>query len=856
MGQVTDEACQRCGVYGLTTESWYESSMMSRPSLASLRIGAEEGCPCCRIVVDALDTRKPRWIVGDGGTIGLDWLPGIGTLRVRESDDVQDSIYICRHIDSTRGREDSEDLFLGTRFSARPEVVSDTTSSLSLDCAAAWLADCDAKHPACAEPFFRSPGLTRSNIAEGDTSAKHMPSRVLDVQANGEQGASDSIRLVEGLTPPHPYVALSYCWGSDLDSVCKTTVVTRQAHLQSITVADLPQTIQDAILVCRRLHVRYLWVDSLCIVQDDMDDWSREAADMCNVYQWSYVTIAVHSATSCKQGFLGKQRFGQPECQEVFWTDASSATDGGGPGKTKTKMLLRVRDKAYEETETALDKRAWTLQEAVLPRRVLRFFGYEMAWECQTTNQCECGGDLDNFASHLPLLGLEFRQLEDTDSDTGPASRSDNAGLSAYGDSEDSDGTPSLPGDVASSNGGDAVEAPTDSRYDDTSPPTNALAGRNWMRLVEQYSQRSLTQLSDKLIAIDGLARLVTLATTGLEDAVASSPAGDHTVIRPAYVEGLFRAHFPSQLLWRVRHTDTPNQKEAVFAPEEDAVSPSQDDSEGEHQEPATWPVDGAEPLWVPSATCRPDTLEAPSWSWASVEAPVEYPFGFLEQTDSLLEVRDFAPRPFTAPAGTGRNITVLQARTRAVPVSMRVASWTLSETQLVRLHIVRSMSGVAFTFSPDEERQPDLHLDDPALPCWVAHGNFSDRALRREWCARRAKAAQAVGSGAISWREGCQHRPRSSSSRWCPTCRFPDKGWGWNERGPDRQYSWSMCCVEVLGRKYPGSTGIHFLVLGPSTRVKGAWTRIGAGNYIRWDHHPLQNDLFWRGRVEHLSIV
>lgn len=75
-------------------------------------------------------------------------------------------------------------------------------------------------------------------------------------------------------------------------------------RIQGIEVHKLPKTFQDAVRVTRELGKRYLWIDSLCIIQDDPDDWKREAMKMETVYSMAYLTIAATSAHDSAQGFL------------------------------------------------------------------------------------------------------------------------------------------------------------------------------------------------------------------------------------------------------------------------------------------------------------------------------------------------------------------------------------------------------------------------------------------------------------------------------------------------------------------------------------------------------------------------
>ncbi|KAK8062786.1 heterokaryon incompatibility protein-domain-containing protein [Apiospora hydei] len=72
----------------------------------------------------------------------------------------------------------------------------------------------------------------------------------------------------------------------------KTTTETLSSHLNGIAIADLPQSFQDAVDITRRLGIRYLWIDSLCIIQDCKKDWDSEAQRMAEIYESSHVTIA------------------------------------------------------------------------------------------------------------------------------------------------------------------------------------------------------------------------------------------------------------------------------------------------------------------------------------------------------------------------------------------------------------------------------------------------------------------------------------------------------------------------------------------------------------------------------------
>ena len=131
----------------------------------------------------------------------------------------------------------------------------------------------------------------------------YLPLRVIDI---GDEVRSQRLRLhITERNERGFYATLSYRWGSKVP--LRTTQRTLKRHMQSLEFQNLPQTFQDAIRVTRLLGIRYLWIDSLCIIQDDHQDWLNQAAEMGSIYQHSLVTIAVHSAQNSSEGFLWRR---------------------------------------------------------------------------------------------------------------------------------------------------------------------------------------------------------------------------------------------------------------------------------------------------------------------------------------------------------------------------------------------------------------------------------------------------------------------------------------------------------------------------------------------------------------------
>ncbi|KAJ4299158.1 hypothetical protein N0V90_004402 [Kalmusia sp. IMI 367209] len=155
----------------------------------------------------------------------------------------------------------------------RPQVLrvppGNPLSPSSLQTVRSWLSICTSKHSQC-----------------GQGIPKRLPTRILDI-------SSSTIRLHDSQAGTARYACLSHCWGPGGGSkLLKATRDTLQGLHVEIPWDRLPRTFQDAIVFARELGLSYIWIDSLCIVQDDPDDWQREAARMASIYQNAFLTLA------------------------------------------------------------------------------------------------------------------------------------------------------------------------------------------------------------------------------------------------------------------------------------------------------------------------------------------------------------------------------------------------------------------------------------------------------------------------------------------------------------------------------------------------------------------------------------
>ncbi|KAI0433111.1 heterokaryon incompatibility protein-domain-containing protein [Xylaria sp. FL1042] len=150
-----------------------------------------------------------------------------------------------------------------------------------------------------------------------------------------------------------------------------------------IDVAGLNKTFQDAIMITRLLGFRYLWIDSLCIIQDDTADWQREASRMAHVYSQAHLTITTSAASDRSQGLFRDETELVP-----FELSVDSRDKFLNQGCSVGFAPLRFRRLIV----APLNTRAWTLQERILSSRILHYARDQLHWECREAIISEAGG--------------------------------------------------------------------------------------------------------------------------------------------------------------------------------------------------------------------------------------------------------------------------------------------------------------------------------------------------------------------------------------------------------------------------------------------------------------------------------
>lgn len=332
---------------------------------------------------------------------------------------------------------------------------------------------------------------------------KWAPTRLIDTSKYEDSGY---VRVVESSAvpelPAEPYVAFSHCWGRQTFPVLHED--NKAEFAKGILVSLLAPNFQDAIFATRILGFRYLWIDSLCIIQGSDKDWQDEAPTMNKVYRNALLTL---SAMASQDAYGGLFRDRDPAT--VSPQPFSVLVEGGG---APVEGLL-VKADLWETNvrQAPLSQRAWVVQERVLAPRSLYFCRDQLFWECRTLHACE------TFPRGLPLCLVGDVEVC-TGVETLPLKAFERAvGLLLHPPPRDG-------GDGDSD--GDAGAEVDPRRYHS---PYEA-----WNDILALYVRCELSHARDKLVALSGVAkdfaRLV----------------GDE------YVAGLWRHNLINSLLWRV----------------------------------------------------------------------------------------------------------------------------------------------------------------------------------------------------------------------------------------------------------------------------------------------------------------
>ncbi|KAI0723615.1 HET-domain-containing protein [Earliella scabrosa] len=383
-----------------------------------IRTSSDEGCHWCKLLLAAWNEGMPQETIqisvgfrlSAGDNVATP--KGVQTLRLLLGDTPHSTYYVSTDPDDAAAGV----IVAKTRLL---QLNSPSACSMANNC----IMDCIRNHQRCPPPH-----------------SANLPTRVIDCL----DPKKPKLHIGEG--DKAPYLALSYVRGKTQSLT--TTTDNLSAHLAGIDTAQLPRTIRDAIETAHAYGVRYLWVDSLCILQDSEEDRAREIAHMGAIFRDAYFTIVAASAQDASEGFLHDRPPPAP---------ADTLLPFRCPDGQLGTMSLSPVWRQYDGSAEPIIQRGWCFEERLLSPRALVYASHTLQYQCRTATvnvgNAVCGAIV---GQRLP--DLLFRA--------------------------DADMPPSL-----SANDMKTL------RY-------------SWAEAVGEYSQRSISVPGDKLVAFAAIAEL------------------------------------------------------------------------------------------------------------------------------------------------------------------------------------------------------------------------------------------------------------------------------------------------------------------------------------------------------------
>lgn len=351
-------------------------------------------------------------------------------------------------------------------------TASSTFSDESFTRAKVWIETCRTQHLQC-----------------GHRDNTWYPTRLLKISdLDDDEFPVRLVRTAQEL-PTTPYVTLSHRWGQvQLVQLLSTNMA---SFTKGIPLSDLPRTFRDALLAAKKLGIVYIWIDSLCIIQDrdDLSDWLREASLMHKVYAYSYCNLSASDANDSTEG-LSRTR--DPW---VLQGSVEMCMKGLDDQQEYLPVSLAESDIWMRNIKWCpLNYRGWVFQERMLSPRILYFGREQLFWECGELEACE------TFPDSMP-----------------DAIRSSSAGAKFQDPQRYLEQMRAAPG----AGNGDHLDI------------AEAQASI-WSGMVKAYTSSALTMAGDKLIALSGIAQQLQI------------------IFKDEYVAGMWRSRLVNDLTWNV----------------------------------------------------------------------------------------------------------------------------------------------------------------------------------------------------------------------------------------------------------------------------------------------------------------
>ncbi|KAH6629280.1 heterokaryon incompatibility protein-domain-containing protein [Boeremia exigua] len=328
--------------------------------LDDIQNGAASGCNFCTLVLDAFTAQNLVDVVNAAQKfvlfIDIDTWEGKCKLALSYFDNKD----LLREDDAVFPTEGSES---GWNLIPMRHPSGDTSSTQAATTIKRWIKACQHGHEAC----------------RGQPRTFKMPQRILRL-------TEEHVQLCENVASTYPYACLSHCWG-DAGPSLKLTSANIQSMEAGVLVQRLPKTFRDAVEVCLNIGIHFLWVDALCIIQGDEEDWHTAAASMADIYAGATVTLAATWSDSSDRGCFSQM---QDKYKPKPLQEPGLYVRPVAPVFPHISQGYSARN--YSNLwPWPLLTRAWVFQERRLSARMVHFGKEQLYWECDSALMSEDG---------------------------------------------------------------------------------------------------------------------------------------------------------------------------------------------------------------------------------------------------------------------------------------------------------------------------------------------------------------------------------------------------------------------------------------------------------------------------------
>ncbi|GAB7342880.1 hypothetical protein MBLNU457_g0999t3 [Dothideomycetes sp. NU457] len=262
-------------------------------------------------------------------------------------------------------------------LSSGGDNFTDNIPNSSIDLCRLWIDQCIESHEQCRASYH--------HVGLVPTASRLYPSRIINVSTNPPR-----LCLTKDISPGVRYATLSHCWGTSYSEKQLLKHDKLDTFQQSLPMVDLPKTFQEAILFTQKIlskyDVHYLWIDSLCIIQNSTEDWLEESARMSGVYANAFCNIAA-TASHDGSGGLFYPRYTELGHYTIMNLDVPSAH------KRKSQRedcIVTLADQWHRVARNSpLNRRAWVFQERLLSPRIIHFAEDMLYWQCTSHTASE-----------------------------------------------------------------------------------------------------------------------------------------------------------------------------------------------------------------------------------------------------------------------------------------------------------------------------------------------------------------------------------------------------------------------------------------------------------------------------------